>query len=468
MISIPQIDRSEKHSIKSVTHFYVKYRLGSALKRAGVYKCKGVPVATLFQYLLSLVYTGKSMYEDMRSASPHAQGFCKDTVYRFLNSASVSWQAFLLNVAAKVIGAIDRLTSDSRRSVFIIDDTIYQVPYAKKAELVSRVYDHSEKGKSKYKWGYRMLTLCWSDGISLIPLAFRHLASADEKHQRTGMRAGLDKRSIAYRVRKEAVSKATDVLLLQLRAALKAGIKAKHVLFDTWFSAPATIKKVFSLGLHVTARVKDTSKIHYIHQNTRMSAKEIFLANRKRRGRSRYLLSVIVSLPTSDDDNPAGLPVRLVYVRNRLKRNQWIAILTTETDLTEEEVIALYGKRWDIEVFFKVIKSYLRLTGEFRQLSYDSFVAHTTVVMVRYIILSTEKRMHEDPRSLGELFFQCFDELQDLRFEEALMLLLSILAELLDDPDPGVDNSHFGILIDNFLVKLPNHFRACLLQNHVA
>jgi len=32
---------------------------------------------------------------------------------------------------------------------------------------------------------------------------------------------------------------------------------------------------------------------------------------------------------------------------------KWLALLTTDTDLPEEEVIRIYGKRWNIEVFFK-------------------------------------------------------------------------------------------------------------------
>ena len=37
----------------------------------------------------------------------------------------------------------------------------------------------------------------------------------------------------------------------------------------------------------------------------------------------------------------------------------------------ENEIIRIYGKRWDIEVFFKICKLYLKLTKECRSLSYD-------------------------------------------------------------------------------------------------
>jgi hypothetical protein len=73
------------------------------------------------------------------------------------------------------------LTGADRKNALIIDDTLYERPRSKKVELLANVHDHAEKGKNKFKRGFRMLTLAWSDGVSLIPLLFRHLSSADKK-----------------------------------------------------------------------------------------------------------------------------------------------------------------------------------------------------------------------------------------------------------------------------------------------
>jgi IS4 transposase len=70
---------------------------------------------------------------------------------------------------------------------------------------------------------------------------------------------------------------------------------------------------------------------------------------------------------------------------------------------TVKEVIRIYGKRWNIEVFFKMSKSYLRLAQEFQGRSYDSMVAHTAIVFIRYIMLVLESRNGEDPRTIGSL-----------------------------------------------------------------
>lgn len=150
------------------------------------------------------------------------------------------------------------------------------------------------------------------------------------------------------------------------------------------------------------------------------------------------------------------------YVRNRQKRKDWIALVSTDLSLSEEEIIALYGKRWDIEVFFKVCKSYLKLTSEFQQLSYDAITAHTTIVMIRYMILSVEKRRQEDPRSLGELFYLGFDEISDIQFEQALLLIMGLLADTLREADLGLTDEQMELIIDLFLQKLPAGIQASL------
>lgn len=468
MQSISEKTHAEQSSTKSVSRFFDQYRLGSALRNAGASKQKGVLASTILKYLIALIYTGKSMFQDMRSATPFAQGFRKDAVYRLLNLSTVNWRAFLLVVARRVKDDMERLTSQARRCAFIVDDTMFAIRYAEKSELVSKVYDHAEKGRNKYKWGFRMLSLCWSDGVSLIPLAFRHLASADEKNQRCGVKARLDKRSLAYRIRKEAVSKAPEVLLGMLKAALKAGINASYVIFDSWFSFPATIIKLHGLNLHTVSRVKDTTKIKYLVHGEKKTAKEIFKANKKRRGKSRYQLSVPVILYSTEGKETITLGAKLVYVRNRQKRNDWIALVSTDLSLSEEDIIALYGKRWDIEVFFKVCKSYLKLTGEFQQLSYDALTAHTTIVMIRYMMLSVEKRSQEDPRSLGELFYHGFDEISDIQFEQSLLMIMELLADILKDDDLGLTDAQVECILDRFLKNLPTNIQNCLLQDFAA
>lgn len=131
-----------------------------------------------------------------------------------------------------------------------------------------------------------------------------------------------------------------------------------------------------------------------------MSLITIYNQNKKRRGRSKYLLSVVVDVVKDGEI----IPAKVVYVRNRNKKKEYLCLISTNTTLDENEIIRIYGKRWDIEVFFKVCKSYLNLSKECNSLSYDAVTAHTAVVFTRYMMLSLESRESNDSRSLGELF----------------------------------------------------------------
>lgn len=78
------------------------------------------------------------------------------------------------------------------------------------------------------------------------------------------------------------------------------------------------------------------------------------------------------------------------------------------------------------QVFFKMLKHYLKLERETQLRDYDGMIAHITITMSRYIFLSFEQRCHDDPRTLGSLFFACSEEMRDLSLIEALQRILSL------------------------------------------
>ena len=124
-----------------------------------------------------------------------------------------------------------------------------------------------------------------------------------------------------------------------------------------------------------------------------------------------------------------SIAAKVVFVRNRNAgaKREWLALLSTDVTMTDEEIVRTYGKRWSIEVFFKACKSVLRLSKEFQTRSYDSMVAHTSIVFLRYMMLSFELRRSEDDRAYGEIFCRCCEELEDISFVASLALLLEML-----------------------------------------
>lgn len=109
-----------------------------------------------------------------------------------------------------------------------------------------------------------------------------------------------------------------------------------------------------------------------------------------------------------------SIPVKLVFVRNRNKKSEYIIILTTDCSLSDSEVIRIYGGRWSIEVFFRATKSLLDLDDEFQGLSYDMTIGSTGLVFTRYIILEWLRRKSNDQKTICELFYVCCEDIQDI------------------------------------------------------
>jgi hypothetical protein len=118
-----------------------------------------------------------------------------------------------------------------------------------------------------------------------------------------------------------------------------------------------------------------------------------------------------------------------LFAKKGCKNTQWLGILSTDPDLSDEEIVRIYGIRWDIEVFFKTAKSMLCLAREFQGRSYDLLVAHTSIVFTRYIMLSLHARQNKDDRSCGELFFLCCQEIKNVNFMASLALIISVLQQ---------------------------------------
>jgi hypothetical protein len=67
------------------------------------------------------------------------------------------------------------------------------------------------------------------------------------------------------------------------------------------------------------AMLKKTSKTHYRYNGEMLPVTKIYARNKKRRGRSKYLLSVLVDIHGRENGENMFIPAKLVYVRNRNK-----------------------------------------------------------------------------------------------------------------------------------------------------
>lgn len=400
--------------------------LREALARCCRLKQQGFSLFEIFCTLFVLVFRQRNLWR-CSAGEKDTLPFERDTAYRFLNSPRHNWRAFLARLARKAIAFIAPLTSKEERRVFVVDDSLYNKNRSKKLELLSMVHDHVEK---RFVRGFRLLTLAFTDGVSLIPLDFALLGTKNIVCEAT---PDIDGRTHGAERRAEAVREAPEVLLSMVDHHRSLIRKGSHIVFDSWFSSPSLIRELVGRELHVTGRLKKNDTLYLFRRNGKDSLftlEQLYaklpriprsVQERQRKDNADVVGSLCIALPP--DEKGKTIPARIVFLRNKSSRDpqEWLAILTTDLKLSEEEVVRMYAKRWKIEEFFKIAKSLLKLEREFQGRSYDMLIAHTTLVCTRYMFLELERRRTLDVRTCGELFYHCCDELPDLKLQEAVL-----------------------------------------------
>ncbi|MEJ2691101.1 MAG: transposase [Deltaproteobacteria bacterium] len=397
----------------TIDSFFSDFQVGRLLNGAGIRKMRGASPLKIFAAIFRLPFEGKNFYRGI--VERHDLGFGKDAAYALLRNPRHNWRRLMLGLAVKIATVFSLLANEGREKALIFDSSTYDRSRSKKVELLAWVFDHTI-GKSLR--GFSMLTLGWSDGFSFIPLDFVLGSSANKKSRLQEAEKPIDKRTCGHKRRLEAVYKTTDLLETMLKRVLAAGIDADYVLMDSWFSFPAVIATL-SRHCPVICMLKNMHRVFYCYEGQWYTLGRLYGRLKKRPGRARILASVIV-------ETRQGQRVRIVFVRHRHKRD-WLPVLSTEVDLPDEEIIRIYGKRWDIEVCFKMLKQHLRLEKEAQLRDYDGLVGHATVVMIRYMFLSFRQRLYSDQRTAGSLFHACCEEVRDLTLLEAMQRLMSLV-----------------------------------------
>ena len=440
----------QNHPNSRLSYFLSRLGLASILKGSGIRKAAlGVAPQIVVQFLLGLIFSQRNFWRWLDTRSDNDTPFQKDVIYRFLNNPRWHWRRLLSRVARHVYQHVRPLSQ--HEAVFALDDSLYDRSRSKVVELMGPVFDHAAQ---RMRRGFRWLMVIWTDGQTSIPADFA-LLTTQKAPNRQPARAGIPPRSPGAARRREAILPAPTVAVGLIQEALKSGLQAAYVVCDRWFTTPTLVSQIMrETGCDVIGMLKNGT-LRYEWKGRRMTLAQIYRALRATWSRHDLQGSVVVHLPT-----PTSLiPVKLVFIRDRRGHSrEWLALLSTDISLPDEEIVRLYGKRWDIETFFKVCKSFLGLAKEFQSRSYDALIAHTTLVCWRYLFLADEMRSDRDLRSVGSLFFVMVDELADLSLAMVWdQIMAAFEAALRDTLDLTPDQVE--ALYQSFVSKLPAPLR---------
>lgn len=402
----------------------------------------------IFQFLLLMVFQGCNLYRYLGSKKQDI-ACSKSTYHRFLSNEHYNWKRFITLLAAKVTVFFDTLTNHSRFKALVLDDSVIDRNRSKVVELLAFVFDHVI-GRSVR--GFNLLMLGWTDGFSFIPVAFNMLSSAKQEKRFQEINPQIDKRTNGYKARISAIMHKPDAAIEMIRDVLAAGVPAEYILMDTWFTNEPFIKKILDCGLDVIGMLKNNKQMYHFNGGLyNIDSLAAYFARMNTAG--DILGSAMVKTKREH------IPVKLVFVRNRNKRSEYIIILSTDCSLSDAEIIRRYGYRWSIECCFKVSKSLLKLGKEFQPVNYDTTISSTALILTRFIILEWVRRKNSDYHSLGEIFFLCYDDVRDIELSDALKRLVSIIADGLAKGTIQMDESVRREIL-NWYVSQPNFIQS--------
>lgn len=438
----------------------------------------GIKPTHMFRFLFEQLFSDRSLYH-LEKNHQLPEGVSTSSVSRFLSHGGYNWEKFLTLLGEKATLYVSKLNNPDKPTILAIDDTDYDrnprkrltsgggKPNKKKkrahkgqrTEMVSYKYDHARKRKSI---GFRMLTVVWTDAASVVPLAFSLLTS-QHRDKIFGDIKNFHRNSLQYKRRNMAMSKTTVVMIELIKRALRS-VKASYIAADRWFSDPATIYAIKKeCGIHVIAPLKH-SKTKYRYNDQLLTINKIHKMIKKKRGVSKWHASIIMDMLVSSGDKKKkdiAVPVKVVFVHNRAKHGDWIAFASTDTSLTEDEIIIKYAMRFDIEHMFKCIKYSLGLSTKCHAMSYDAIVAHSTIILTAYLMLVIEKRKAEDKRTLGDILYLIEDQIQEMEIGKALLILENVVFDVLENT-LHLTEEQLDEFINALLEKLPESIREAL------
>ena len=420
--------------ISNLIDIFAVFSTTSITKGIFSFKTKGYSNTCLLQMLILMPFLGAKSINNLFST--HCQVFYKgkkDCLYDTLRNPDTNWRRLLLNFAKHFIKKVNENIAEKGLTFFIVDDSDIEksTPFF---EYLSRIFNHVTQ---RHVFGYKLLTLGYSDGKSFIPLDFS-LHNEKGKKKNFGLtrkqrenQYKKDRKPASYgaKRKKELRIKKGENLINMVKRAVKHGIIADYLLTDSWFLCENMIREIRKIkkgAIHIISMCK-MDRRKYSIDGGEFNAKDLLKRkkqNRKNIIRSKkhkvYYIEIQVEYK--------GVKLKLFFTR-LTKRSKWRLLVTTNTSLTFTQVYEMYSNRWAIEVFFKECKQLLGL-GKNQSQDFDAQIASTTICFIQYTILALYKRF-EKYETIGGLFETCKNSITEQIFSDRIKGVIMEMIEAL-------------------------------------
>ena len=393
--------------------------LKTIMNKSNFSKKEGAEVHMVVLHFVYMLVMNKKIFTFRNQSN---DSFKKDVYYRLLANSSYNWRSLLSLSSLKILSLLHKIQDSKAIKVFIIDDTVEDKVGKNIEGSCDSIYSNKEKRKIR---GLNIVSLNYSDGFSNFMLDF---AIAMNKYARVAIddfTNKVDHRSNAHKRRLETMKGKLQIAIDILKRAVNSGIYADYLLVDSWYSKPIFIKEMNELGLRVISRMTNNNKIwNFLGKEKTLESiynkfKELKTAKPGKYGKKikfTYFSAVV-------EHKTAG-KLKIVFIKTKEKL---IPIVSTDLKISDEEIIEIYKRRWDIEQGYKELREHFGFGKEENRI-YEALIARITLSMFTYNIVSYINRISNEPKTIGGLFKDLECELHTLAI--AMQTFIAILDEI--------------------------------------
>jgi IS4 transposase len=363
----------------------------------------------------------------------------KDTYYRLLQNSNYNWRKLLSLTNLKILKLLHKVQDSSSVKVLIIDDTVE----GKTGKYVEGSRDALWSNKEKRNIrGINVVSLNYSDGYSNFMLDFAIAMGNYARVKFEEFTQEVDVRTTAYKRRLEIMDGKSQIAIDMVTRALKSGIYTDYLLVDSWYSKPVFLAKMNKLGLKVISRIANNNKI-WNFTAKKKTLNSIYEKYKKlktekagtygKKIKFKYF-SVVV------EHKNAG-KIKIVFIKTKEKL---IPIASTDLEISDEEIIEIYKRRWDIEQGYKELREHFGFGKEENRI-YEALIARITLSFFAYNIVSYINRINHEPKTIGGLFKDLECELHTLSI--AMQAFIEIMDKIAQIDDIVKRNKDFTSII---------------------
>ena len=348
----------------------------------------------------------------------------KDVYYRLLKDNRYNWRKLLLLTSVKLICKLHKLQKTTDTKVLIIDDTV-EIKRGKFIEgSCKNLWSNKEHRTVK---GLNIVSLNYSDCYTDMMLDFsinynkNQIVNVNENY--------FHHKSNAYKRRFEGNDGKNILALDMLKRVLKSGIYSDYLLVDSWYAKPNFINEVKENGIDVIARLSKSNRIwQFTGKYNTLESLYIQTNKTKTLKLGNYNSIKYTYVSTTTTHKTLGR-LKIVFIKTK---DNLIPIISTNTNLSDIEIINTYKKRWNIEQGCKDLREYFQFGKEENRI-YKAIIARITLSFLAYNLTSYINRVQNEPQTLGNLFRDLECQLETLAI--SMELFLKILEQIIESQE---------------------------------